>query len=134
MTLASSRALGFRVGVRDCRGIVNGSAMCRPVCVVLRQVRARTVVDAYKSACSLRAGCRNRRIVRHLAVIHGIFKRAKRKGWVKENPASADLVERPPDVYTGEFDTLTFDEVELLAAHAATGRMPRSSGRLRIPG
>jgi integrase len=60
----------------------------------------------------------NRTIVRHLVVLNGIFKRAKRKRWVSDNPASAEMVERPPVVYTGEFDTYTRDEVELLAAHA----------------
>jgi len=52
-------------------------------------------------------------------VLNGIFKRAKRRGWVRENVASADMIERPPVTYTGEFDTFTRDEVELLAAHAA---------------
>jgi integrase len=60
----------------------------------------------------------NRTIVRHLVVLNGVFKRAKRKGWVRDNPASAEMVERPPVVYTGEFDTYTRDEVERLAAHA----------------
>lgn len=58
-------------------------------------------------------------IVRHLTVLHGIFKRAKRVWKIAENPASADLVERPKVVYTGEFDTFDRDEVELLAAGAA---------------
>ena len=34
----------------------------------------------------------NRTIVRHLTVLHGIFKRAKRKWGLAENPASADMV------------------------------------------
>jgi len=61
----------------------------------------------------------NRVIVRHLTVLHGIFKRAKRAYGLERNPASADLVERPQVVYTGEFDTLTGDEVELLAGAGA---------------
>jgi integrase len=60
----------------------------------------------------------NRTIVRHLTVLHGIFKRAKREWGLAENPASADMVERPKVVYTGEFDTFNRDEVELLATHA----------------
>ena len=35
-----------------------------------------------------------------------------------DNPASADLVERPKVVYTGEFDTFSPEEIELLAANA----------------
>ena len=55
-------------------------------------------------------------VVRHLAVLHGIFKRAGRVWGLERNPASADLVERPKVVYTGEFETLDRDELELLAA------------------
>jgi integrase len=57
-------------------------------------------------------------IVRHLTVLHGIFKRAKRAYGLERNPASADLVERPKVIYTGEFDTFTGEEVELLAGAA----------------
>jgi hypothetical protein len=57
-------------------------------------------------------------IVRHLTVLHGIFKRAKRVWGLASNPTSADLVERPKVFYTGEFDTYTGDEVELLATAA----------------
>jgi integrase len=60
----------------------------------------------------------NRTVVRHLTVLHGIFKRAKRKWGLSDNPASADLVERPKVVYTGEFDTFDRDEVELVASCA----------------
>ena len=45
---------------------------------------------------------------------------ARRRVWgLERNPASADLVERPKVVYTGEFDTLDRDELEALgrAAH-----------------
>jgi integrase len=59
-----------------------------------------------------------RTIVRHLTVLHGIFKRAKRVWGIAENPAGADMVEGPKVVYSGEFDTFDRDEVELLAAHA----------------
>jgi integrase len=51
-------------------------------------------------------------------VLHGIFRRAKRAYGLAENPAAADLVERPTVPYTGELDTYTRDEIELLAAHA----------------
>src|SRR5215207_1333442 len=76
------------------------------------------MVDAYKEQLITERQLSNRVIVRHLTVLHGIFKRAKRVWGLAANPASADLVERPKLVYTGEFDTYTGDEVELLAAAA----------------
>jgi integrase len=60
--------------------------------------------------------------VRHLTVLNGIFKRAKRAYGLADNPASADLVERPRIVYTGEFDTLDRDEIELLASVAESAQ------------
>jgi integrase len=75
-------------------------------------------VDEYKGRLLKEGKISNRTIVRHLTVLHGVFKRAKRKWGLVDNPASADLVERPKVVYTGEFDTLDRDEVELLATFA----------------
>jgi integrase len=79
-------------------------------------------LDSYKETLLAEGRLSNRTIVRHLVVLNGVFKRAKRKGWVTDNPASADLVERPPVTYTGEFDTFTREEVELLATHAANAQ------------
>ncbi len=62
----------------------------------------------------------NRTIVRHLTVLHGIFKRARRVWQLPSNPASAELVERPRVSYTGEFDTYDREELELLAGGAAS--------------
>ncbi len=78
------------------------------------------LIDAYKEKLIAAGKLRNRTIVRHLTVLHGIFKRAKRKWGLRDNPASADLVERPKVVYTGEFDTFDRDEIEGLAAAAAS--------------
>jgi integrase len=75
-------------------------------------------IDAYKERLIAEGKLSPRTIVRHLTVLHGIFKRAKRKWGLSENPASADLVERPKLVYTGEFDTYDRDELERLAAAA----------------
>lgn len=75
-------------------------------------------VDGYKEAQIEEERLSNRTIVRHLTVGHGVYKRAKRKWGTELNPFSAELVERPPVVYTGEFDTYDYDEVELLATHA----------------
>jgi integrase len=77
-------------------------------------------VDVYKERLLAEGRLSNRVIVRHLTVLHGVFRRAKRVWRLPMNPASADLVERPPVVYTNEFDTYSGDEVELLAASAAS--------------
>ena len=55
-------------------------------------------------------------------MLHGIFKRAKRVWGLASNPASAELVERPKVVYTGEFDTFDRDEIERLATAAESGQ------------
>ncbi len=57
----------------------------------------------------------NRTVVRHLVVLHAIFKRAARVWGLDRNPASGELVDRPPVRYSGEFRTLTPDEVRLVA-------------------
>lgn len=75
-------------------------------------------VDAYKERLIEGEKLSSRTIVRHLTIGHGIYKRAKRRWGIQVNPFSAELVERPPVVYTGEFDTLDRDEIELLAASA----------------
>ena len=76
------------------------------------------LIDAYKERLIAEGRLSARVIVRHLTVLHGIFKRAARAYGLERNPASADLVERPQVVYTGEFDTFTGEEVELLAGAA----------------
>lgn len=75
-------------------------------------------IDAYKERLIEGTPLSNRSVVRHLNVLHGIFKRARRAFGLNENPAGADVVERPPVVYTGEFDTFEGEEVERLAAAA----------------
>jgi integrase len=76
------------------------------------------MIDAYKEDMIAAGRLSNRVIVRHLTVLHGIFKRAKRVWSLERNPASADLVERPQVIYSGEFDTLDRDELERLAQAA----------------
>jgi integrase len=49
-------------------------------------------------------------------VLNAIFKRAARVWGLQVNPASGDLVDRPPVRYSGEFRTLTPDEVRLVAS------------------
>jgi integrase len=65
----------------------------------------------------------NRVVVRHLVVLNGIFRRVRQMwkpewGPLPDNPAGADVVDRPRVVYSGEFKVLTPDEVRLLVAHS----------------
>lgn len=78
------------------------------------------MVDGYKERLLAEGRLSNRTIVRHLTVLHGIFKRAGRVWDLERNPASADLVERPPVRYSGEFQTLRPEQVLELARNAAT--------------
>ncbi len=71
----------------------------------------------------------NRVIVRHLVCLNGVFRRVRqmwRPEWgpLPDNPAGADVVDRPRVIYSGEFKVLSPDEIRLLVAHApdeATG-------------
>jgi integrase len=101
----------------DYRGVVNGYLLEEFGATALDTVTP-DAIDAYKERLIAEGRLSARTIVRHLTVLHGIFKRAKRVWGLAENPAGADMVERPKVTYTGEFDTFDRDEVELLAAHA----------------
>lgn len=106
--------------VADYRGVIHGDGY------LLAELGADTPiediapgdVERYRDQLMEAGELSNRTIVRHLTVLHGIFKRAKRVWGLAENPASADMVERPKVVYTGEFDTFDRDEVERLATAA----------------
>ena len=106
-----------KVTVRDYRGVIDGYLIPvfgeRPIDAVPPDM-----IDSYKEKLIVEGRLSNRVIVRHLAVLHGVFKRAGRVWGLERNPASADLVERPKVVYTGEFDTLDRDELEALARAA----------------
>lgn len=102
----------------DYRGVVEGYLLDEFGALSLEAVTP-DLIDAYKEKLIKEGRLSNRTITRHLTVLHGIFKRAKRVWGLSDNPASADLVERPKVTYTGEFDTFDRDEVELLASHAA---------------
>ena len=75
-------------------------------------------IDAYKENLMAEGRLTNRTIVRHLMVLHGIFKRAMRVWKLNSNPASAEMVERPSVVYTDSFETYDREEIDLLAANA----------------
>jgi integrase len=77
-------------------------------------------IDAYKERLLADGRLSNRTVVRHLTVLHGIFRRAARVWKLSVNPASADLVERPAVRYSGDFDLLSPDEVMALARAAET--------------
>jgi integrase len=101
----------------DYRGVVEGYLLDEFGELALGAITP-DLIDAYKERL-IRAGkLSNRTIVRHLTVLNGIFKRAKRAYGLADNPAGADVVERPKAVYTGEFDTFGAEEIELLAANA----------------
>ena len=111
------RRIGSRT-LADYRGVVDGYLLEE---FGDRELDAITPdqIDAYKEGLISEGKLSARTIVRHLTVLHGIFKRAKRAYGLHENPAGADVVERPKVVYTGEFDTFTPEEIEQLATHAA---------------
>ena len=117
--------------VKDYRGVIDGYLRDEfgelPIDTITPDL-----IDAYKERLIAEGRLSARVIVRHLTVLHGIFKRAGRAYGLERNPASADLVERPRVVYTGEFDTFTGEEVELLAGAAQddAGRRDLPGGRL----
>jgi hypothetical protein len=103
----------------DYKGVVNGYLVPEFGQLPLESITPDTI-DAYKERLIAEARLSSRVIVRPLTVMHGVFKRAKRV-WGLERPASADLVERPQVVYSGEYDTLDRDELERLAGLRARG-------------
>ncbi len=107
--------------VDDYRGVVDGYLNPEFGDQALEAVTPDSI-DAYKEGLIAAGKLSNRTIVRHLTVLHGIFKRAKRVWSLPSNPASADLVERPKVVYSGEFDTLDRDELERLATAAESAQ------------
>ncbi len=110
------RQIGVKT-VADYRGVIEGYLLDEFGDLALEAVTP-DLIDTYKEQLIADGKLSNRTIVRHLTVLHGVFKRAKRKWGLAENPAAADMVERPRVTYTGEFDTFDRDEVELLASVA----------------
>jgi integrase len=107
------------VTVADYRGVVERHLLAEFGDQPLERVTP-DAIDTYKERLIGEGKLSNRTIVRHLTVLHGIFKRAKRVWGLRDNPASADLVERPKVVYSGEFDTFDRDEIERLVVAAAS--------------
>lgn len=113
--------------VGDYRSVIDGYLIPRFGPRPVESVTADDV-DAYKEELIASGKLANRTVVRHLTVLHGIFRRAARVWRLQVNPASADLVERPPVRYSGDFELLTPDEVIALAAAAE----PAQDGALYI--
>lgn len=103
--------------VRDYRGVIEGYLLPAFGHQALNQITP-DHIDAYKERLLEEGRLSRRTIVRHLNVLHGIFRRARRVFGLTINPASAELVDRPQLVYTGEFDTYSRSEIELLASAA----------------
>ena len=105
----------------DYRGVVNGYLLPRFGDRDIASITSQEI-EAYRDelkAMIREDGTRrlsNRTIVRHLVVLSAIFKRAARLWGLQVNPASGELVDRPPVRYSGEFRTLTPDEVRLVAS------------------
>ncbi len=102
--------------LRNYRSVIDGRLVPEFGDMALEKITP-DLIDAWK--VGLIGDVSNRVIVRYLTVMHGVFKRAKRVYGLADNPASADLVERPKVVYTGEFVTYERDQLDLLvgAAH-----------------
>jgi hypothetical protein len=81
--------------VRDYRCVIDGHPL--PT-FGERKLETITVdeIHAYKERLIAAGELSNRTIVRHLTVLHGIFRRTMRVWKLSVNPASAGLVERPP--------------------------------------
>ena len=78
------------------------------------------LIEAYRDELLSAGRLANRTIVRHLTVMHGVFRRAKRVWGLEENPATAELVRRPRVSYSGEFDLLRPSEIRALCQAAAS--------------
>jgi integrase len=70
-------------------------------------------VDAFRERMLAEGQLSRRTIQKVLVLLHGILKRAKRKGWIRANPA--EDAERVTVRRTGEFNVLSPDEVHAVA-------------------
>ena len=103
--------------VQDYRSVIDGYLLDEFGPLAIEAITP-DMVDTYKKRLVNEGRLSNRTIVRHLTVLHGIFRRAKRVWGLQTNPASAELIDRPSVTYSGEFQTLTPAEVLALAGAA----------------
>lgn len=108
-----------RATLSDYRGVVTGYLLPRFGDRALDSITPEDI-ERYRDELDAEGRLSARVVVRHLTVLHGIFRRAMRAYGLTVNPASAELVERPRLRYSGEFKTLTPDEVRLAAANASS--------------
>src|SRR5829696_1367503 len=78
--------------IKDYQGVIDGFLLAEFGDQPLEAITP-DGIDAYKGCLLAEGRLSNRTIVRHLVVLHGVFKRAKRVYGLAENPASAELVE-----------------------------------------
>jgi integrase len=74
-------------------------------------------IDAFRESMLGEGRLSRRSIQKILVILHGIFKRAKRRKWIAANPA--EDAERVTFTRSGDFSVLTPAEVEALARAAA---------------
>lgn len=105
--------------VADYRGVVDGYLVPR---WGERDVASITweEVDAYKRELLEEGRLSSRTIVRHLMVLHGVFKQAMKRWKLATNPASSELVERPPVRYSLEFESLDGEHLAAIVRAAPT--------------
>jgi integrase len=70
-------------------------------------------IDAYRERVLAEGQLSRRTIQKILVLLHGILKRAKRKGWIASNPA--EDAERVAVRRTGDFNVLSHEEVHAVA-------------------
>src|SRR3954447_6173631 len=106
-----------RSTIADYRNIVRGELLLAfGADSVLAAITTETI-DAYRERRLEEGQISRRTLQKNLVVLHGILKRAKRKGWVARN-AAADA-ERVTVRSTGDFNVLSPAEVHAVARAAA---------------
>lgn len=80
--------------VDDYRGVIDGYLLAEFGEASIEAITP-DAIDAYKERLIAEGKLSNRTIVRHLTVLHGIFKRAKRVWGLASNPAARDVIEYP---------------------------------------
>lgn len=107
--------------LRGYRNIVNGRLVPAFGAVTALAVITTDDVDAYRER-QLEAGKLARRTIQQdMVILHGIYKRAKRRKWIAANPS--ENAERVTVTKTGEFRVLSVEQVEACARASATPQL-----------
>ena len=104
--------------VRDYRNVVNGSLL--PEFGASTPIEGITTdrIDAYRERLLDEARVSRSTIEKTMVLLHGILKRAKRRGWITSNPA--EDVERVHPKRSGDFNVLSPAAVQAVARTAST--------------